>query len=55
MMAAVMQAGIQGEDLAGVSQAVKVRIPSLTGTAAGPAGRRARGGDWIGRSPSGGP
>lgn len=33
-MAAAVQAGIRGEDLAGVSQAAKVRIPSMTGTAA---------------------
>jgi hypothetical protein len=33
-MAAVRQAGLEGEDLAGIIQAAKVRIPSLTGTAA---------------------
>ena len=32
-IAASRQAGIAGEDLAGINQAAKVRIPSLTGTA----------------------
>jgi hypothetical protein len=33
-MAAVRQAGIDGENAAGINQAAKVRIPSATGTAA---------------------
>ena len=32
-MAAARQAGMEGEDLAGIDQAAKVRIPSATGTA----------------------
>lgn len=33
-MAAVRQTGLEGEDLAGIDPAAKVRIPSMTGTAA---------------------